>query len=216
MIGVAIVQIPTSDPHLAPFKIAHPHWHIPQSFGGWRHAGAIAAHPIYKRSATYEGIAEDEGLVQPPMNAALGLTSALVGCTFSALGSVYFEKILNDSLTPRSLWIRNVQLAFYSLFPSLFIGVMFVDGEEIAHHGFFVGYNWLVWLTIVFQMVGGVLVSMCIKFAGNLAKSFAMSLSLIVGLVASIMFFDYALTTNVSPCSLPFFAAHKSSFSSAL
>lgn len=213
MIGVAIVQIPTSDPRLAPFKITHPSWHIPHSLNGWRHAGAIAAHPVYKRSATYEGIAEDEGLVQPQMNAALGLTSAIVGCIFSALGSIHFEKILKDSLTPRSLWVRNVQLAFYSLFPSLFIGVMFVDGEEIAHHGFFVGYNWLIWLIIASQIFGGILVSLCIKFAGNLAKSFAMSLSLIVGLVASIVFFDFVPTTNVSLCSVLTFTAYWSSFS---
>ena len=198
MIGVAIVQIPVPDPHLAPFKITHPHWHLPRSLESWRHAAVLAAHPLVKRSATYEGIAEDEGFTEPRMNPALGLTTAIAGCTVSALASIYFEKILKESITPASLWIRNVQLAFYSLFPSLFIGVMFIDGEEIAQHGFFVGYNWVVWITIIFQALGGVLVSLCIMYADNIAKTFAMSLSIIVGLCASVWLFDFTIHTNVS------------------
>ena len=198
MIGVAIVQIPVSDPHLAPFKITHPHWHFPRSLESWRQPAILAAHPLVKRSATYQGIAEDEGFSEPQMNPALGFTTAIGGCTVSALASIYFEKILKESITPASLWIRNVQLAFYSLFPSLFIGVMFIDGEEIAQHGFFVGYNWFVWLTIAFQALGGVLVSLCIMYADNIAKTFAMSLSIIVGLCASVWLFDFSVHTNVS------------------
>ncbi|KAL9633164.1 MAG: hypothetical protein Q9164_004865 [Protoblastenia rupestris] len=196
MVGIAIVQIPVSDPHLAPLNIVHPHWHIPRSLETFRYVGGLARQPIYKRSATYEGIAEDEGLLQPQMNAAIGFAAAIAGCTAAALASVYFEKILKDSVTPASLWVRNVQLAFYSLFPSLFIGVMFVDGEEIAKHGFFVGYNWFIWLTIAFQIIGGILVSLCIMYADNIAKSFAMSLSILVGLCASVMLLDFAVTTN--------------------
>ena len=197
MAGVAIVQIPPAGSHFTPFSV-HPHLHIPRSFDSWRKFGTLAAHPMQKRSATYEGIAEDEGLLQPQMNAALGFAAAIGGCTASALASVYFEKILKESTTPASLWIRNVQLAFYSLFPSLFIGVMFVDGEEIAQHGFFVGYNWFVWLTITFQTIGGILVSLCIMYADNIAKSFAMSLSILVGLCASVWFLQFSLTTHVS------------------
>ena len=198
MFGVAVVHIPAADPHLAPFKITHAHWHIPRSLEDFRNAGDLAAHPVYRRSATYEGIAEDEGLLQPQMNAAIGFAAALAGCTVSAFASVYFEKILKETIAPASLWIRNVQLAFYSLFPSLFIGVMFVDGEEIAQHGFFVGYNGCVWLTIALQTTGGILVSICIMYSDNITKSFAMSLSIVLGLCASVWLFDYALTTNVS------------------
>ena len=74
---------------------------------------------------------------------------------------------------------------------------MFVDGEEIAQHGFFVGYNWFVWLTIFVQSLGGVVVSLCIKYADNIAKSFAMGISILVSLCVSVWFFDFAVTTNV-------------------
>lgn len=198
MVGVAIVQIPASDPALAPFEAPRSKFYFSRSLHSWRHIGGSAAAPLHKRSATYEGIQEDEGLINPQMNAILGLAAAISGCIVSAGASVYFEKILKDSNTPASLWIRNVQLAFYSLFPALFIGVMFVDGEEIAHHGFFVGYNWFVWITIAFQSLGGILVSLCVKYADNIAKSFAMSISILISLCASVWFFEFAVTANVS------------------
>lgn len=197
MVGVAIVQIPASDPAMAPFKATQAKFYFPRSLMDWRNIGGSAAHPIYKRSATYEGIAEDEGLIHPQMNAAMGLAAAIAGCTVSAAASVYFEKILKESDTPTSLWIRNVQLAFYSLFPALFIGVMFVDGEEISQHGFFVGYNCFVWVTIACQALGGILVSLCVKYADNIAKNFALGISILISLCASVWFLDFAITTNV-------------------
>ena len=198
MVGVAIVQIPASDPALAPFEVPRSRFYLPRSLTNWRRIGSPVSAPLHKRSATYEGIQEDEGLISPQMNALLGLTAAISGCIVSAGASVYFEKILKDSNTPASLWIRNVQLAFYSLFPALFIGVMFVDGEEIAHHGFFVGYNWFVWVTVTFQSLGGILVSLCVKYADNIAKSFAMSISILISLCASVWFFKFAINANVS------------------
>lgn len=201
MVGVAVVQIPASDPALAPFAHTRSRFHFPRSLSEWRHVGSSAAvplHNVHKRSATYEGIQEDESMINPQMNAVLGVAAAISGCTVSAGASVYFEKILKDSNTQASLWIRNVQLAFYSLFPALFIGVMFVDGEEISEHGFFVGYNWFVWVTIAFQSLGGILVSLCVKYADNIAKSFAMGISILVSLCASVWFFEFAVTTNVS------------------
>ncbi len=202
MIGVGIVQIPARDPVLAPFEHTQSKFHFPRSLSEWRNIGSsstVPVHNVHKRSATYEGITEDEFLIDPQMNAVLGFAAAIGGSIVSAGASVYFEKILKDSNTQASLWIRNVQLAFYSLFPALFIGVMFVDGEEIAQHGFFVGYNWFVWTTIVIQSCGGILVSLCVKYADNIAKSFAMGISILISLCASVWFFNFAVTTNVRP-----------------
>ncbi len=195
MIGVAIVQIPTAESEaFASLKTSHHGLFIPRSMGGWRKLGSS----LSKRSATYEGIEEDDMLANPHMNASLGLGAALLGCVVSAAGSVYFEKILKESETHVSLWVRNVQLAFYSLFPSFFIGVLFVDGEQIARSGFFVGYNWVVWTTIAVQAIGGIVVSLCLHYADNISKSFAMSLSILLSLCASVWFFEFNITANVS------------------
>lgn len=152
---------------------------------------------LYKRPANYEGIHEDHLLNHPYTNTALGMAAAILGSTVSAASSVFFEQILKDSVNPTSLWIRNVQLAFYSLFPALFIGVMFVDGKEIVKCGFFVGYKWVVWVTIALQTSLGILVSVCVTYADNIAKNFAMSISILISLCASVWFFELAVATNM-------------------
>lgn len=153
---------------------------------------------LTRRSATYEGILEDQN-GGPAMNYSIGLTAVLVAAVVSGLTGVYFEKILKDSTTPASVWTRNIQLSFYSLFPAFFIGVVLNDGEEIAKHGFFDGYNGVVWTAIVFQSIGGLLSSLCINYADNIAKNFATSISIVVSFVISVFFFDVKITASVSP-----------------
>jgi UDP-sugar transporter A1/2/3 len=157
---------------------------------------------LTKRSATYEGIAEDlDG--GPKMNYAVGLTAVLVAAVVSGLTGVYFEKLLKDSTTPASVWTRNIQLSFYSLFPALIIGVIINDGEEIAKHGFFDGYNSVVWTAIVLQAIGGVLASLCINYADNIAKNFATSISIVISFLFSVVFFDFHVTLSVRLPFLP-------------
>lgn len=198
MFGVAIVQIPLPDRALASFHKPHSLLHLARSLPSWSNTEETRAQRIHKRSATYEGIAEDERMLNPPMNSALGLAASIAGNIASSGASVYFEKIVKQSDTQASLWVRNVQLAFYSLFPALFLGVMFVDGEEIARHGFFAGYNWVVWCSIALQALGGILVSMAVKYADNITKSFAIGFSILMSLVASVWFFDFVVTKHVS------------------
>ncbi|KAI9836714.1 MAG: hypothetical protein M1838_004994 [Thelocarpon superellum] len=193
--GVAIVQLPSSHANtLAPLKDAPSRFYLPRSLGDLQALAHGAAARLTPRSATYEGIQEDLGLEHPEMNASIGLAAVIAACTVSGLAGVYFEKVLKD--TPSSLWIRNVQLSFYSLFPAFIVGVIVKDGEEIATHGFFKGYNWVVWTSITFQALGGVLVALCVNYADNIAKNFATSLSIIVSLLASVWFFDFHVTSN--------------------
>ncbi len=198
MVGVAIVQIPSNDyaTNLESMRRTQSRFFFPRSREAWRNFAGSAA-SLYKRSATYEGIQDDDMLAYPQLNAPLGLAAAVLGCTVSAAASVYFEKILKDSTIQTSLWIRNVQLAFYSLFPALFIGVVFVDGEQIAQHGLFIGYNWVVWTTILFQTTLGIVVSLCVTYASNIAKNFAISISILISLCASVWLFDFAVSSNV-------------------
>lgn len=162
---------------------------------------------LTRRSATYEGIQDDLQGHVPSMNYSVGVTAVLVSAAVSGLTGVYFEKVLKDSAsTPHvSVWIRNIQLSFYSLFPALIFGVIMNDGAEIAKHGFFDGYNAFVWATIVLQASGGVLASICINYADNIAKNFATSISIVVSFVFSVWFFELAITPSVgSPFPTPF------------
>lgn len=171
-IGVAIVQMPAAessvydslrDPHTKDFYFPRSQHEAGQLAGGITEAayeltkrGLSGVHEsLMKRSATYEGIEEDLGFSKPKMNQSVGVTAVLCAALISGLSGIYFEKVLKESNTNVTVWTRNVQLSFYSLFPSLFVGVVFWDGEEISQRGFFDGYNSIVWLAILFQSTGG-------------------------------------------------------------
>lgn len=149
-----------------------------------------------RRSATYEGINNDNTM-ESEMNRTVGLIAVAIACTISGLAGVYFEKVLKGSST--TLWVRNIQLSFYSLFPAFFIGVVFKDGSEIMQRGFFDGYNGVVWTAIAFQAAGGIVVALCVNFADNIAKNFATSISILISCLASVYFFDFVVTLNVIP-----------------
>lgn len=73
---------------------------------------------------------------------------------------VVTEKILKGSRT--SLWIRNVQMGL----PSVLIAyatVYIQDAAAVKLHGFFGGYNNIVWTVIVVQAVGGLIVATVVK-----------------------------------------------------
>lgn len=198
MIGVAVVQMPRgSDPaSLQSLKDTKARIFWPRSIEELRDLGSTAAAQLMKRSATYEGIEEDVAMQNPQLNGSLGLVSVIVACILSGLAGVTFEKILKDSNATASLWVRNVQLSFYSIFPAFFLGVIFKDGEEIAKAGFFVGYNWVVWTAITFQALGGVIVAMVVNYADNIAKNFATSISIVISFLASVWFFHFSITAN--------------------
>lgn len=128
------------------------------------------------------------------MNRHLGLVAVIIACCLSGLAGVYFEKVLKGSNA--SLWVRNIQLSFYSLFPALFIGVLWKDGAALSEKGFFFGYNAVVWTAIFFQAFGGIIVALCVKFADNIAKNFATSISILLSFLASVYFFDFKVTAN--------------------
>jgi UDP-sugar transporter A1/2/3 len=212
--GVSIVSLPSSNAKEATLDIHDFSDHFfPRSVHELgQFAGGVAdaareltkrgvvglANELTRRSATYEGIADDlDGA--PKMNYSIGLTAVLVAAVVSGLTGVYFEKLLKDSTTPASVWTRNIQLSFYSLFPALFFGVVMNDGDEIAKHGFFDGYNAVVWTAIVFQAIGGVLASLCINYADNIAKNFATSLSIVVSFLFSVVFFNFHVNFSVRP-----------------
>ncbi|KAK5012530.1 UDP-galactose transporter Gms1, partial [Cryomyces antarcticus] len=205
MIGIAIVQIPsgpdaTSIPTLKELKDGQADFHLPRSLEELRDLGSLAAAQLTKRSATYEGIDEDFAAANPQLNASIGLAAVIVACILSGLAGVYFEKVVKDKTTAStpnvSVWVRNVQLSFYSLFPALFIGVVFKDGENIAKSGFFVGYNWVVWAAIAMQATGGVVVALVVNYADNIAKNFATSISIVISFLASVWFFGTTIQTN--------------------
>jgi drug/metabolite transporter (DMT)-like permease len=127
VVEVSIIQLPHNvDPSRLFFKQSpEPKsllWR--RTIKGLRNGGSEVTSRLIERSDTYEGISRDEALRHPLMNTSVGLAAVLVACVVSGLAGVSFEKILKESTTHTSLWIRNVQLSFWSMFPAFFLGVL--------------------------------------------------------------------------------------------
>lgn len=157
--------------------------------------GNAAAAQLNKRSATYEGIDEDFAAANPRKSATIGLAAAVAACILSGAACVYFERTMKAKGESKvSVWVRNVQLSFYSIWPALFLGVLFQDGEHLSKTGFFTGYNWIVWLVILLQGVGGTLVALTLAYSDSMTKSFASSVSAVITFLISALFLEFHTT----------------------
>lgn len=200
LVGVALVQIPDANSEQMPFQEDGSSLHFPRSLEEWK-AVKGGGGSLRKRSATYEGIEEDIQTADPRLNAAVGLFAIVGAAVASGFSGVFFEKVLKDSTNHISLWVRNVQLAVYSVFPALFVGVVFRDGDTIASDGFFQGYNWAVWSTIATQALGGIMSTFAVSYGQRDPKCVATTISIIASIVGSMWLFEFELTTTVRSCS---------------
>lgn len=129
-----------------------------------------------------------------------GFLAILAACVSSGLAGSWFEMVLKsapaptktsaskaDGKTPApskpapvSLWTRNLQLCIPSL---LFTGSgVLLDHssrQAVLSRGFFSGYDALVWVVIVNQALGGLLVALVVREADSVSKGFATSLAIV-------------------------------------
>ncbi len=128
-------------------------------------------------------------------NQIVGLIAVIVSCLSSGFAGVYFEMMLKGSNV--SVWMRNVQLGMFGSITAI-LGVLLKDYDTIQKNGYFVGYSPLVWIVISQQAFGGLIVALVVRYADNILKGFATSLSIILSCIAAVFLFDYFIT--------PFFA----------
>ncbi|KAM7054348.1 UDP-N-acetylglucosamine transporter isoform 2-T5 [Molossus nigricans] len=124
----------------------------------------------------------------------VGLMAVLTACFSSGFAGVYFEKILKE--TKQSVWIRNIQLGFFGSIFGL-MGVYIYDGELVSKNGFFQGYNRLTWIVVALQALGGLVIAAVIKYADNILKGFATSLSIILSTLISYFWLQDFVPTSV-------------------
>jgi len=108
-------------------------------------------------------------------NLAVGLIAVSIACLSSALAGVYFEKVLkkptttgDSTVTPASLWMRNMQLAFFSVVIAACQGEYdrLQGKDELAGKPYFHGFTGWAWLLVGLQAGGGLLVAAVIKVGG--------------------------------------------------
>ena len=128
----------------------------------------------------------DEGGIHITLRGVLAL---FVAACLSGLAGVWFEKMLKSHKT--SIWMRNVQLGIFSLFFSLCsVGAENLHGET---REFFDGYTPIVWVVVVIGACGGLIVAVVIKYADNILKGFATSVSIVLTSIISYLLpgFDF-------------------------
>ena len=65
------------------------------------------------------------------------------------------------------------------------MAVMWKDSEAVWKGGFFQGYTTLVVILVLIQAFGGLMVAVAVKYADNILKVFATSISIILSTVCS-------------------------------
>ncbi|VDD92212.1 unnamed protein product [Enterobius vermicularis] len=137
----------------------------------------------------------------------------------SGFAGVYLEKILKQKKEV-SVCIRNIQLCIISIPASLLLVFVSVnskffqfyfdriknvilsgdreniacDGNDVAERGFFIGFDYLVWITIFLTAFGGLMVATVIKYTDNILKTFAASFAVIVSCIISAVIFRFQPT----------------------
>ncbi|CAO3658447.1 unnamed protein product [Rhizopus stolonifer] len=129
-----------------------------------------------------------EDVLLAPQNPLIGFIAVVTSCVSSGFAGCYFEKILKTSDT--SMWVRNIQLGISGAFFSL-VGMLAYDIQPIMEGGLLQGYDWLTWVVVANQALGGLLVAIVVKYADNILKGFATSLSIIVSGIISIYLFNF-------------------------
>ncbi|KAF8643885.1 hypothetical protein AX16_008901 [Volvariella volvacea WC 439] len=134
------------------------------------------------------------------MNPLKGFIAVASACFTSGLAGVYFEMVLKNSQA--DLWVRNVQLSFFSLLPALVPIILShtTQGSGSPQDGFFLSlfhdFGAWAWATVMVQVLGGLITALVIKYADNILKGFATSLSIVISFLASVALFDFQITVT--------------------
>lgn len=137
------------------------------------------------------------------MDPAKGLLAVACACMTSGLAGVYFEMVLKGSRT--DLWIRNVQLSFFSLLPaivpvffpnfSLFFSSSSIDAPSLPREAIFAHFGFWAWAVVLTQVLGGLVTALVIKYSDNIMKGFATSLAIVISFLAGVAIFHFRVTS---------------------
>lgn len=127
-----------------------------------------------------------------------GFLVLLFNSISSGFAGVYFELLskapktgsVRTRVRPKSLWMQSFQLGILGFAFSTIVA-FFTPSEQ--NSGLFSGLNGWTLLTMALQSVGGLLVAVVIRYADNIQKAFATSLSIILCSFISVIFLGHQL-----------------------
>ncbi|VDD93260.1 unnamed protein product [Enterobius vermicularis] len=122
------------------------------------------------------GVSDVQLQYQPPktvhnteQSPTVGFLAVLTMCLTSAFAGVYLEKVLKQSDV--NIWMQNIRLAVLGIPISALS--MLKNYDSIMDDGMFRGFDCLVWIMTITNSIGGLLISIVIKYADNILKAFA-------------------------------------------
>ena len=121
----------------------------------------------------------------------IGLICVLISSCSSGFAGVYFERVVKSSDT--SVWVRNIQLGFFGAIAAA-VAMFAHDGRAVLSGHMFRGFNGLTVLIIAVQALGGLVTALVIKYADNILKGFATSISIILATIASTYLFHFKVS----------------------
>ncbi|MES1911628.1 MAG: hypothetical protein MHM6MM_004035 [Cercozoa sp. M6MM] len=130
--------------------------------------------------------AGDSGDSDNDDGATMGILAALLMASFSGLSGVYVEKVLKHNQKEFSIWDRNFQLAFYSVFIAAFSAL--VSDDIVREKGIFFDYSVFTWMVVFGMAGGGLLVALAVKHTNTILKSMATTGSIILSMLIEASF----------------------------
>ena len=123
-------------------------------------------------------------------NYPVGISAIALACFCSGFAGVYFEKLLKGSgaKSEASLWMKNFQMYFFCTIVAICL-MLLKDGSGIVEHGFFHGYNRTVYFLVCFQSLGGLLISLVMKYTDNIIKNFGSAAAVLLAAAGSHVIF---------------------------
>ena len=145
---------------------------------------------------------DSNGPTDGTQSLAKGLAAVMISCISSAFAGVYFEMLVKNigsqsavepvgsKSEPVSVWMRNMQLAFFTIVILLVQGLWSTKLDaNSAHLPFFHGFTTSTWSLVALQAGGGLLVAAVIKYADNVLKGLATAVSVCLVTAGSAVLF---------------------------
>ncbi|OQR95719.1 Drug/Metabolite Transporter (DMT) Superfamily [Thraustotheca clavata] len=120
-----------------------------------------------------------------------GMTRACIAAVFSALAGTIIQKALQKEA--RNAYVVTIELAIISIFTNMWPILLSPAPPKRVFNGtatptlLWDGWTTMTFLTLFIQACGGVLVGFVIKYSGNIKKSFAVVLGLLLTAVIESM-----------------------------
>ena len=124
------------------------------------------------------------------MQTLLGIGAVITMVMLSGYSAVYFESLLKSGEKGVTIWERNFQLSFCSVW--LLIAIIIYEQSTGEDDGLpaFAGWTINTVMITLISAVGGLLVAACLKYADAILKTLACSGAIVLTAVLGFLFLD--------------------------